>query len=502
MSLKNAMKKKSKVYSRKIQTQQKAKMIKTVSLVVLVMLLIIIAFFIGRAGRIPFFPNTGDENIASKRNAYASSNLTLTSSATQAVDGDQNTAWESNHILPASLTVRLDRQYILNKIVLKLPASWGAKREKVEILGSNDNVAFTQIVPPTIYSIAPVVTIPVSPKLYRYVRLVVSSNSQTDSAQLGEFEVYGTDPRIPWTIQSVDVMKYSKDAICNQPAATTIDTMTGFIASSGANFVAISTPYDNPTCGSSTNLTNSWITSARSKGLHIWHRHMGLSFEGIYDVTKTKDLTAYTQQIVDYILNNADQFQDGDIFTPTPEPDSAGISGVTYCPGICQFSSADEYNRWIQTTQPAVKDAFAKIDKKVQVGYYGHSGFIVWGENNPDWAGKGLLTQATVDSMDGVIAMDTYPETYGGTMVKSLDGAHARWPNARLVIGEWGTITAGNTDQKMVRITDAMTASERPYIDGINYWNLGPSGNEGLLDGKYSPLPELQTVKDFYTGLR
>lgn len=497
--------KKSNVYTLKTKAKKnkkETKRLQTFSLILAVIILLIIAFLLGRSGRIPFFPQTGEENIANKRSAYASSTLTLTSSATQAVDGNQNTTWESNHVLPASLTVRLDRQYILNKVVLKLPTSWGAKREKVEILGSNDNVTFTQIVPPTVYSISPVVTIAVSPKLYRYVRIVVSSNSQTDSAQIAEFEVYGTEPRVPWTIQSMDVMKYSKDAICNQPSSATIDTMTSVIASSGANFVAISTPYDNPTCGSSINLTNAWITSARAKGLHVWHRHMSLSFEGIYDTPKTKDLTAYTKQIVDYILNNADQFRDGDIFTPTPEPDSAGIAGVSYCPGICQFSSADEYNRWIQTTQSAVKDAFVKIDKKVQVGYYGHSGFIVWGENNPDWTGKGFLTQATVDSMDGVIAMDTYPETYNGTMVKSLDGAHARWPNARLVIGEWGTITSGNSEEKMQEISAALTAAERPYIDGINYWNLGPSGNEGLIDGKYIQLPALQTIKDFYTGLR
>jgi hypothetical protein len=229
---------------------------------------------------------------------------------------------------------------------------------------------------------------------------------------------------------------------------------------------------------------------------------MSLAFEGIYDVTKTKDLTAYTQQIVDYINKNADQFQDGDIFTPTPEPDSAGISGIMYCSRICQFSSAEEYNSWIQSTQYAVKDAFAKLNKNVKVGYYGHSGFIVWGENNPDWTGKGFLTQKTVDSMDGVIAMDTYPETYAGTMIKSLDGAHAKWPNARLVIGEWGTITSHSDEEKKARVSEAMGAAERTYVDGINYWNLGPAENEGVLDAKLNPLPAYQTIMDFYTGLR
>jgi hypothetical protein len=298
-------------------------------------------------------------------------------------------------------------------------------------------------------------------------------------------------------------MKSSKDVVCSPPSTTTIDAMNDRIISLSANFIAISTPYDNPGCGSAIDLTNAWIASARARNLRVWHRHMGLSFEGIYDKQKTKDLTAYTQQIVDYINNNADQFKDGDIFTPTPEPDSAGIYGVTYCSVICQFSSADEYNTWIQTTQFAVKEAFSRIGKNIKVGYYGHSGFIVWGENNPDWNGRGFLTQKTVDAMDGVIAMDTYPETYtGGTMTKSLDGAHARWPNARLVIGEWGSVTSKTDEGRIARVIEAMGAAERAYMDGLNYWHLGPGGDEGILDGNLNPLPAYQTIKDFYTGLR
>jgi F5/8 type C domain-containing protein len=503
--MRTSPKKRVKVYPKKISRKQKKQEIKNSTVFPLIALFIILFLALIFAGRIPvripFFPNTGGINLALHDVAHSSSYLNTTSSATQAVDGDQNTVWESNHTLPASITVYLNQPSIINQIVLKLPLLWGAKTETVQILGSSDNVNFTQIVAPTSYSISPTATIAINPVIYQYIRVVISSNSQTDSAQLSELEVYGTPPRTPWAIQSVDVMKYSKDVVCNPPTAATINTMTDRIASTGANFVAISTPYDDPSCGSSMNLTNAWVASARAKKLHVWFRHMGLSFEGLYGVSKTKDLAAYTQQIVNYIYANPDQFQDGDIFTPTPEPDSAGIYGVTYCPTICQFSSADEYNSWIQTTQAEVKAAFAKLNKNVKVGYYGQSGFIVWGENNPDWTGKGFLTQATVDSMDGVIAMDTYPEVFGGNMASSLDGAHARWPNAQLVIGEWGTITATSDAIRVQEVNNTMSAAERPYVEGINYWNLGPSGNESLLDTNLNPLPSFQTVTNYFTGL-
>jgi len=499
------MKKKIKTYSRRKPRKQKKYEIKNstiLPLIALFIILLLVLLFAGRIHvRIPFFPNTGGVNLALHDVAHSSSYLNTTSSATQVVDGDQNTVWQSNHTIPASVTVSLAQPYIINQIVLSLPILWGARTETVQVLGSSDNVTFTQLVPPTSYSISPTATIAIPPVIYQYIRVVVSSNSQTDSAQLGEFEIDGTPPRTPFAIQSVDVMKYSKDAVCGPPSAATINTMTDRIASTGANFIAISTPYDDPACGSAMNLTNAWVASARAKKLHVWFRHMGLSFEGIYDVTKTKDLAAYTQQIVNYIYANPNQFQDGDIFTPTPEPDSAGIYGVTYCPTICQFSSAAEYNSWIQSTQAAVKAAFAKLGKNVKVGYYGHSGYIVWGENNPDWTGKGFLTQATVDSMDGVIAMDSYPETYGSNIGNSLDGAHARWPNAQLVIGEWGTISATSDAVRVQEVNNTMSAVERPYVNGINYWNLGPSGNEGLLDANLNPIPSFQAVTNYYTGL-
>jgi hypothetical protein len=484
---------------KKIPKYQKSEILfYIVSILITIIIFLIIIFLIPKI-RIPFFPDTGSpENIALRREARSSSWLSLSNTANQAVDANPVTFWSSDRVLPAHLTAYLDEVNKINQIVLKIDPSWGARTQTIEVLSSLDNENFTQILPPTDYKIATSTIISFDPVDARYVRIVISGNKYSDSAEIAEFEVYAVQPA-HWEVKSIDVMKYSKDVVCNPPSGSTIDTMNSQVASSGANFVAISTPYDNPACGSSVRLTNEWISSARDRGLQIWHRHMGLAFEGIYNTPKVKNLDAYTQQIVDYVKNNPDQFRDGDIFTPTPEPDSAGINGVTYCPTTCQFASADEYNSWIQFTQFRVKEAFASIGKKVAVGYYGHSGFIVWGENNPDWQGKSFLTQQTVDAMDGIIAMDTYPETYGGNMIDSLNGAHKKWPNAKLMIGEWGTITPGTTEEKQKRIIDALTASQREYVIGFNYWNLGPAGQEGLLRSDLTQLPIFETLQSFYS---
>lgn len=482
---------------------------------------------------IVFQAHATGSNLALNQPIVANNQLGATWSASKADDANQTTYWESvSHTFPNTLTVDLGTNYVVSQVILKLPSAWGNRTETLSVNTSLDNITFTQAVASANYSIGtnqPSITF--TPTTARYVQLRITNNLSSPASQISEFEVYGDPVPTPtptatptptptpsptptppdWAIQGMDVMKYSKDVVCNQTSQATVDMMTTRAATAGANFVAISTQYDTTAtgaCGGGVTgdplpLTTKWVNSIRAHGMHVWFRMMGNSFEGINGKTKTKNLTAYTAQIVAWYHDHPTLVLSGDIITPTPEPDSAGISGVTYCPTSCQFSNAAEYNTWIQNTQTAVKAEMAAQGKTVKVGYYGHSPFIVWGENNPDWQGQSFLTQATVDSMDGVIAMDSYPETYGGTMAGSIAGAHTKWPSAHLVISEWGTITAGTDAQKEARVIASMGAAKQTYVDGFNYWNLGPAGNEGLLvSGTLAPTAWYDEVSDFYHGIR
>lgn len=304
----------------------------------------------------------------------------------------------------------------------------------------------------------------------------------------------------PWTTRGIDVMKYTKDVVCNQPSQATIDTMVQKAVDLHATHVAISTPYENPSCGNSLTLTTNWVNSIRNHGLKVWHRHTSLSFEGIYGVAK-KYNGDYLQTMSNYVINNPTLFQSGDIFTPYPEPEVAGINGVTWCGGVCQFSNASDFNQFLRNSQTVAKLSFQAIGvSNVKVGYYGTNGFIVFGENNPDWYGKSFLEPSTVTAMDNVISMDSYPESYaGGTMAAALDEAHVVWPSAQFVIGEWGTITATNSAQAASQINTSMgAASTRSWVKGFNYWNLGPSGNEGLLNNDLSNKSQFTNVQNFF----
>lgn len=470
--------------------------------------------------------------------------------ATNANDGNVSTYWEArSHTWPQTLTIDLGGMYAVNMVNMLLPLSWEPRNQTVAILGSIDNKTYKTLVPSTSYPFSRVgVSVPFTTTPLQYIRLSISKNSVAPAAQMAEVQVFGTPtsltstptqvtpkpttsvaptltptPVIPtntpvivptstpqptstptpsitqtWEIQSVDVMKYTKDVVCNPPSDAFILSEVSKIKELGANYIAISTPYDNPSCGDSLALTKRWIDAARAQGLSIWHRHMGLSFEGIYGVAKTKDAN-YLTLITNYIKNNPTLFKDGDIFTPTPEPDTAGIYGVTYCNSTCAFDNREDFNTWIRSAQSQVKQAFVTIGvPTIKVGYYGTSGFIVFGENNPDWYGKSFLDQSTVEAMDNVIAMDSYPETYGGTMSNALDGAHRLWPNAKIVLGEWGTITATSDTNAVSQIQASMSSAKRPYVTGFNYWNLGPSGNEGLLNDDLTDRPSYSAVQSFY----
>jgi RHS repeat-associated protein len=109
--------------------------------------------------------------------------------ASKANDGNMGSYWEGgNNIFPATLTVDLGSVLSVNKVVMKV--AWGGRTENVEILGSQDNVSFSSLVPAANYFLG---TVPVTftSTNIRYVRLKVNSNSGAPAAQIAEFEAWG-----------------------------------------------------------------------------------------------------------------------------------------------------------------------------------------------------------------------------------------------------------------------------------------------------------------------
>ncbi|MBI4080726.1 MAG: hypothetical protein HY430_03055 [Candidatus Levybacteria bacterium] len=297
-----------------------------------------------------------------------------------------------------------------------------------------------------------------------------------------------------WSIQSVSSMKETKDRICAQRSEAFINTWTAKAQELGANYVSLETPYDNPACGNAQAYTAKWINAIRKQGIRVWHRHMPLAFEGIYNASKNPSAD-YLALIANYIKSNPTFFQEGDIFTPIPEPQNGGINGVNYCPqNVCIFRNAADFNAWLRAAMDTAEASFATIGLrgKMKIGYFGFDGFIAWGDNNPDW--DGILEDATVLKM-GNITIDHYPEIVGDTMKNDLDELERRYPNIPIVIGEWGTING--TDTK-TQVLQSMSASKRQSVVGFNYWHFGVGGNEELITEQFLDKPQFADVQRFY----
>jgi hypothetical protein len=301
-----------------------------------------------------------------------------------------------------------------------------------------------------------------------------------------------------WSIQSVSSMKETKDRVCGQRSSEFIQKWVDKAVELGANYVSIETPYDSPACGNSVAYTNLWVNVIRSRGLKIWHRHMPLAFEGIYDTVKNPSID-YLTIISNYIKANPSFFQEGDIFTPIPEPQNGGIAGVNYCSyGICIFKNAKDFNAWLRNAIDVSESAFAQIGlgNKIKIGYYGFDGYIAWGDNNPDW--DGILEDQTVLKM-GNITIDHYPEIVGDTMQNDLNELQSRYPNIPIVIGEWGTITDGNTENQVIQ---SMGAARRSSVVGFNYWHFGMGGHEELIREDFTNKPQFDEVQSYFKRLR
>ncbi|GAB6930178.1 CARDB domain-containing protein [Paenibacillus sp. JCM 10914] len=131
--------------------------------------------------------------------AVTASGQSQTYSPNHINDNNPGTYWESaNHAFPQWVTVDLGTSQNINKVILKLPASWELRTQTLAIQGSNDGSNFSDIVASASYLFNPLasgntVTIEFNTTSTRYLRLHFTANTVWPAAQLSELEIYGPD---------------------------------------------------------------------------------------------------------------------------------------------------------------------------------------------------------------------------------------------------------------------------------------------------------------------
>ncbi|WP_197286081.1 carbohydrate-binding protein [Paenibacillus sp. FJAT-27812] len=123
---------------------------------------------------------------SSHTQSYAASNVT---------DGNQGTYWEgAANSYPSWVRVDLGSSQTVNQVVLKLPATWGARSQTLSVEKSSDDIAYSTVAASTAYSFSAgtnAVTINFASASARYIKISITANTGASGGQLSELEVYG-----------------------------------------------------------------------------------------------------------------------------------------------------------------------------------------------------------------------------------------------------------------------------------------------------------------------
>lgn len=127
----------------------------------------------------------------------SSSSHTGSDVASNVIDGDPDTYWESqvdSGSFSEWVQVDLEKARTVSKIVMRLPSSWSARTQTIEIYGLATGYNGFVIKSATSYSFNPStgneVTITFPALSTRYVQLIMTANSAVSAGQMGEVEIY------------------------------------------------------------------------------------------------------------------------------------------------------------------------------------------------------------------------------------------------------------------------------------------------------------------------
>ena len=266
-----------------------------------------------------------------------------------------------------------------------------------------------------------------------------------------------------WDFQAIDTMKYSRDLsrekLNDLTFDVTIERQIKQIADTGATHVGIATPYDEEFLP----LLKRWVKYARQYNLKVWFRGNFSGWEGWFEYKKIsrKDHLVKTEA---FILNNANLFEGGDVFSACPECENGG-------PGDPRLNGdATGHKQFLMDEYVVTKKAFQAIDKDVASNYLSMNGDVA----------KLIMTPEVTKKVDGVVTVDHYVAT-PEKLAADVD-LYALNSNGKIVLGEFGApipdINGEMTETEQadwIRKTGALLAKSKNLV-GLSYWvNLGGS---------------------------
>ncbi len=300
-----------------------------------------------------------------------------------------------------------------------------------------------------------------------------------------QFNLFHLLNRQQWEIRSIDTMKYSRDsagvALHDPKFDEVIDAHVKRIADTGANYVAIDTPYDEEFVP----VLKEWVAAARKYHLHVWFRGNFSGWEGWFDYPRISR-EVHTLKTEDFILSNKDLFEDGDIFSSCPECEN----GQPLAYGDAK--QLQSYRSFLISEYQVTKKAFFQIGKDVHANYFSMNGDVA----------RAVMDRETTKSLDGIVVIDHYVKTSEQLVadVKSL----AEQSGGEIVLGEFGApipdIHGSMTESEQAQwINDVMKqVAEIPQVKGVNYW-VDQGGSTALWNQNDTPRLAVSVITKYYS---
>jgi len=137
---------------------------------------------------------TTSTNLAAGKATSESSHVDVYASS-RVTDNDQGSYWESaNNAFPQWVQVDLGSAQSASRVVLQLPAGWGARNQTLSLLGSTNGTDWTTVKASASYAFAPAannaVTISFTATTQRYFRVNITANTGWPAGQISGFQVW------------------------------------------------------------------------------------------------------------------------------------------------------------------------------------------------------------------------------------------------------------------------------------------------------------------------
>lgn len=288
-----------------------------------------------------------------------------------------------------------------------------------------------------------------------------------------------------WPVRSIDTVKYSRDIAREKSNVlefnVVINAQVGNIAKTGANYIALGTPYDDEFKP----FLKRWVDVARKYHLNVWFRGNFSGWEGWFNYPKI-DRAEHLKLTEQFILNNTDLFEDGDIFTPCSECENGGPGDPR------QIGDIDGYRQFLKLEYQVANSAFAKTGKKVRAGYFSMNGDVA----------RLVMDKSTTAALGGIVVIDHYVDTPQKLVSDIKEIASSS--GGQVFLGEFGVpipdITGDMSEaQQADWIKSALTLlSNEHELVGLNYWvNVG--GSTQLWDGDNKPKKAVPILTQFYS---